>query len=270
MIPGAAWGMHGVPMESWLEVVQHGKRRRHALRPGLTRVGGPGCELEVSIHGADQLHVWDEPARLLFVGTGERPRIQGSTAEMWPLSAGDRIEWHDLVLTFDRKPSAARLEEIEPPAPAPVERDQGPQGRAWRRVRAGLLFEMGLTDRAAAKHWQESIQRGVFDPDACAADLVTAEPDGVVAERVLDRSGRLLRDLVMQPLLRGVDGAKRAVRGAARTGLAYLVTQVLVTLVFMALFLAVLLVVRLRWGWSVDGMLDGLLERLPGAGPEGG
>ena len=80
---------------------------------------------------------------------------------------------------------------------------------------------------------------------------------------MLERSGRLLRDLLMAPYQRGMKGAGRRARGAARSGLAFLLAQLIVLLVFTALIGVVLLVVRLRWGWSLDGFLDGLIELVP-------
>ena len=60
------------------------------LAPGLTRVGGPGCELVLAGGGADQLHLWDQPPKVLFVGKGERPRINGRARDESALAAGDR------------------------------------------------------------------------------------------------------------------------------------------------------------------------------------
>jgi hypothetical protein len=53
------------------------------------------------------------------------------------------------------------------------------------------------------------------------------------------------------------------VRGAARSGAAFLVAQVVVIGVLVVLLAVVLLVLRLRWGWSVDAFLDRIVELVP-------
>jgi hypothetical protein len=126
-----------------------------------------------------------------------------------------------------------------------------------------MLFELGLADRAAARRWQEAVLRGEFDPDAAARELEQGASAVPGDPRLLERSGRLLRDLLMAPYQRGLRGAGRRVRGAARSGVAFLVAQVVIVLVFALLFAVVLLVVRLRWGWSVDGFLDRVLDLVP-------
>src|SRR5262245_57884048 len=76
-----------------LEVEEGGTVRREPLAPGLTRVGGPGCEVTLARAGADQLHVWDDPPKLVFVGKGERPRVEGQSVDEIALGGGERVEW---------------------------------------------------------------------------------------------------------------------------------------------------------------------------------
>ncbi|HVS18549.1 MAG TPA: hypothetical protein VMT18_08110, partial [Planctomycetota bacterium] len=62
---------------------------------------------------------------------------------------------------------------------------------------------------------------------------------------------------------RGARGAGRRVRHATRSMAAALVAQLLVIVTLLGLLALALVVVRLRWGFSVDGWLDGVIELLP-------
>jgi hypothetical protein len=242
-----------------LEVEEGGSTRRVALARGLTRVGGAGCEVVLAGGGADQLHLWDDPPKLVFVGKGAQPRVDGRSVEEIALAGGEGIEWCGARLRLQRVGQPVLREiPLPPAAAAPL-----PDERAWARVRAGLQAELGLVDRGAARRWQEAVLRGEFDPDACARDLNAAGQAQPGDPRLLERTGRLLRDLLMAPYQRGLRGAGRRARGAARSGLAFLIAQVLILLVFALLFGVVLLVVHVRWGWSVDGFLDSLLDLVP-------
>lgn len=241
-----------------LEIEADGATRRLPLARGLTRVGGPGCEVVLEGAGADQLHLWDDPLKLVFVGKGELPSVDGAPVEERALGGGETLAWRGARLVL-RRLGAPVIQEIPLPAPAPARPDE----RSWARVRAGLLFELGLADRAAARRWQEAVLRGEFDPDAAARELEHGASAPPGDPRLLERSGRLLRDLLMAPYQRGLRGAGRRVRGAARSGVAFLVVQGVVLLVMTLLLAVVLLVLRLRWGWSVDGFLDRLVELVP-------
>src|SRR5688572_23440708 len=62
-------GVWNLAVGEWvLEVDEGGAVRRETLASGLTRVGGQGCEITLARAGADQLHVWDAPPKLVFVG----------------------------------------------------------------------------------------------------------------------------------------------------------------------------------------------------------
>jgi hypothetical protein len=241
-----------------LEIEQAGAVRRVPLVRGLTRIGGPGCEVVLDGAGADQLHLWDDPLKLVFIGKGELPRVDGAAVEERALDGGERLEWRGVRLALRRLESPV-IQEIPLPAAPPARPDE----RAWTRVRAGLLFELGLADRAAARRWQEAVLRGEFDPDAAARELEHGAAAAPGDARLVERSGRLLRDLLMAPYQRGLRGAGRRVRGAARSGAAFLVAQVVVIGVLVVLLAVVLLVLRLRWGWSVDAFLDRIVELVP-------
>ena len=132
--------------------------------------------------------------------------------------------------------------------------------RAWRRLQAGMLVERGLANRKEAKRWQDAVQRGEFDPDACARDIVgesNVEPDDT---RLLERAARLQRDLLMSPLQRGLRGAGRKARGATRNGIAFLISQAMALVVYTLVILVILLLARMQGGFSLDGALDRVLS----------
>lgn len=263
--PARLCGIHG-RMSSWLRFEGAGSpsgESRVELKSGLTRLGGAGCEVVLPEASADQLHVWDEPPRMKFVGVGERPRVGERSVEEHPLLPGDRIRWAGVTMTYERDPQRPVLEELAPEASAPdLAAARDPRG--WRRVRAGIMAELGLAESGAVRRWQDAVRRGTFDPDACAEELLSQPLKSTSEDRITDRTSRLERDLLMAPLQRGASGAGRAVRGAARTGLAYLMSQVFVAVVFASLFAVVLLLVRLRWSWDVNAFLDGILDLIPG------
>lgn len=251
--------MHGPVAEAWFEIEEPGgSRRRVDVAVGRTVLGGPGDAVVVAAAGTDRLHVWDEPARLVFVGDGTPPTVDGEGVEERALSVGDRIEWHGFALVFRR---AARLEEeapVAPPKRAKPEASATGEGRLWRRVKAGLLVELGLVDAARARPWQERVRSGEFEPDKCAKDLLAAAGDESVAGPLAERTARLQRDLLMAPLQSGARGAGRRARAAAKRGLAYAVAQLVVLLIFLALVMIGLLVARLMLDWSIDEFLDGI------------
>jgi hypothetical protein len=240
-----------------LEVEEGGSVRRQPLAPGLTRVGGPGCEVALARAGADQLHVWDDPPKLVFVGKGERPRVEGQAVDELALGGGERIEWQGATLRLTRAEKAGRSSE---PAPAAVTADEP----AWTQVKAGMLFELGLADKELARRWQQAVARGQFDADACARELVRSSRATPGDRRVLERSTRLLRELLMGPGKVPARSSARTERKESRSLLALIAMQVTVILSQIFLFTVVLVVVRWRWGWSIDGFIDQLLERLRG------
>lgn len=254
---------------AWLDVDLGEGVLRRDLEPGLTLVGGEEGSHRVPGTGTDRLHVWDRPPKLLFVGEGDGPRVNGERRDEAELRNGDSIDWRGARLVFGT--AEAELEEVELPAPvdgvpAPAPALSTHADRLWRRLRAGLLVELGLADKAAANRWQEAVIRGEFEPDACARDVLAAGDLAPDDERLVERSGRLLRDLLMAPRQRGVRGAGRRARGAARKGLAYALSQLVVIVIFLLIALAALFTVRVRWGWSVDAFLDGIRGVFGGGG----
>lgn len=138
------------------------------------------------------------------------------------------------------------------------------QARAWRRLLAGLLVEQGVGSKDVAKRWQAMVKSGDFDPDRFAEEQLAAsaldDPD--LGAKVLTRSTRLERDLLMTPLLKGVSGASRKVRGAARSGAAALVTQALVVLSVSVLAFLFLLVLSFK-GVEFDPFFQAILDWIP-------
>lgn len=135
--------------------------------------------------------------------------------------------------------------------------------RNWRRVKAGLLVELGLADKGAARRAQDAVRTGSFDVDAAASELLGTSGVDDGDSRLSERSARLARDLMMTPLQRGARGVARRTRQATRSGVAWLVTQAVVV-GFVALMVFVALVVaRYQWGLSVDQALDRVLSLLP-------
>jgi hypothetical protein len=68
----------------------------------------------------------------------------------------------------------------------------------------------------------------------------------------------------MASFQRGVRGASRKVRGAARGGSAFLVANLVAVLVYSLLIGTLLVLGRARWQWSLDGTIDDVLKYLSG------
>lgn len=153
------------------------------------------------------------------------------------------------------------LEEIEDPQP---EDGLGPaEVRALRRVLAGLLVETGGAEKAAVKRWQKAVLEKTWDADACADELIATARPGASAEGALaERAARLQRDLLMASHLRGIKGASRRVRGATRNASAALLVQVAVFVVMAAIIAIGLVVARVGYEKSIDGIIDRVVETL--------
>lgn len=254
--------------QAWIELTDaRGTRHRHSLREGLTTIGGRRGDVALADTDGDQLHIWDRPPKLLFVGAGEPPKVNGRAAEEHALRSGDVIEWRGARLEFSGL-AFAQLEEIElPPEPAPVApvaTGATSEDPAWNRLRAGLLVELGLAEPQAARRWQDAILRSEFEPESCARDLLSSSSVPAGDPRLLERATRLQRDLIMSPVQRGLRGQTRRIRSAASNWFAMVLMQLLVLVVFMALFGVALFIVRVRWEWSVDAYLDRLAALLRG------
>ncbi len=261
----------------WLEITDEGGRqRRESLNRGLTRVGGRDGEIALAGSGGEQLHVYDQPPRMVYVGSGSPPLRDGEPFEETALSSGDRVEWKGARIVFRGPASEASLEEIpvidDPPAATLPATGPGlapgevalsaDEARAWRRLRAGLLVELGLADKQVARSWQDAVRRGEFDADACARELLAAEralgDPRRASERVIERTAMLARDLLMAPLLRGGRGATRKARQAVKGTVAMALSQLLALLVYSVIVLVMLLLLRHR-GLEFDAFFDRIL-----------
>lgn len=254
-----------------LEIRRGDHVRRVELPAGLLRLGGAGTDVVLEDAPGGELHLWDDPPKLVLASGGAPLRVDGEETSEALLTDGARVRWGEYLIAF-HAPPAPVIEEIEPaaspgsavpPAPAapPAERAAQEAGRAWELVRAGLLVDLGLTDRAALKRWREAVLRGEFDPAACARDLAGPSPPGGDDPRLVERARRLLRDFLMADLARGVRGASRRARAATKSGVAMLVAQATALLVYTAVIFTILVLVRKKWGLSVDGWLDAVLGR---------
>jgi hypothetical protein len=164
----------------------------------------------------------------------------------------------------------AALEEVAVAAPAPIQAGNAGAGasaglapaeeRVWRRLKAGMLVELGMADRVTAKRWQDAVVSNAFDPDRCAEDILARS--GVLPgdPRLLERSSRLVRDLLMAPLLAGTRGATRRARQATKGIVAMIVAQSITFVIYSTIVLVALLLLRVR-NVSVDGFLDRILGR---------
>ena len=214
----------------------------------------------------DRVFVHGPTGRVRFEGDGARPRYRGELRDEFDLLSGETFDWGGAELSFLQRGDAV-LEEIElpppsaavaPPAPAP-ERDRAEQ-RILDRLRAGILVEQGHIPRGVLKRWQERVVQKEFDADACAEEFLQEGAERRDDAHVVERSGRLLRDMLMSSLLQGARGAGRKARTAAKTGMAYLISQVMAVLVFSVLALVFLLALRFK-GVGIDAFLDKLLLR---------
>ncbi len=256
----------------WLDISDASGTRREALRDGLTRIGGVDGEIPLEASGSDQLHVWDRPPRAIFVGGGTAPTLNGRALDEEQLKPGDQLEWHGVKLVYGGEAAPddhAALEEIPlapPPAPAAaqpavVARGLPPEeDKVWKRLQAGLLVELSMADRVTAKRWQDAVMRDDFDADQCAREILARSPGRGGDPKMIERSGRLLRDLLMAPLLSGSRGASRKARQAAKGGMAMILSQGIAFVVYSLIVLAILLLLRLR-GVEFDALFDRMMMR---------
>ena len=289
-----------------MEVLEAGELRRFPLAPGRTRIGGLGCEVVLASAPAGEVHIWDGPPRALYTGGGAPPSMDGLPQDELPLADGLTLTWGAARITY-RHPAletAGVLEEL-PEAQAPVARlaatsaatsagasagaptapvaplgglapsappSRGGAGaeRVSQRLRAGLLADQNLAAAPVLQKWREAVKQREFDADACAREVLAAATAREDDARLLERSGRLLRDLLMAPLMRGAKGASRKARAATRSGAAFLLSQVVAVGAYTLLLGLIFLLLRARWGWSPDGLLDGILETLGQLVPDPG
>jgi hypothetical protein len=126
---------------AWIEWTGgDGTRRRVELKRGLTVVGGARADVQVEGAESDQLHVWDQPAKLIFVGFGAPPTVGGAPFEERALKTGDVVEWRGLRLEFGGLMGAV-IEEIplaEPVRPAVSARPGAPSAASATPATGGF------------------------------------------------------------------------------------------------------------------------------------
>ncbi|MFT7169845.1 MAG: hypothetical protein ACI80K_002985 [Paracoccaceae bacterium] len=260
-----------------LELKRGSKTQAVSLQAGLTRIGPKGGRgIDIGIEGAEgELHVWDSPPKVVRVQGADALVSAGALVEELLLSDETEFVWCGVKFRFRELPPV--LQEIVEPAgndrssrgatagrPS-MSPDPGTQ-RAWERVAAGLLVECGLADKSVAKRWQGAVVQHEWDADACAREILSASSAGLSDPKFLERAGRLERDLVMASFQRGMRGASRRARGAARSGAAFFVANVVAISVYSAIILALLILARVNYEWSLDGIIDRLVDAVtPGS-----
>jgi len=133
--------------------------------------------------------------------------------------------------------------------------------RVWTRLVAGLWVDVGLADKKVVRAAQNAVLAKEFNADQFAQDVLSTAPERI-HPRIVERAGQLGRDLLMMPLQTGVRGAMRKTRQAGRRGMALFISQLLAIGVYTLLLVAVVFLVRVRYDFSVDGWVDGILEAI--------
>jgi hypothetical protein len=259
--------------EATLTIQTSGNARTVALRPGLTRIGAEGARgVHVGIPGAEgELHLWDDPHKVVRVSGVAPITVGGQTVEEFALDHGASFEWcgahFELDLAGDvlEELSAPAPAPVAPPAPAPSQTGSGPglgpaETQAFERVAAGILVDVGLADKAVAKRWQAAVIAQEWDADAAARAILTASPGAMADPKFLARAARLERDLLMASFQRGVKGASRKVRGAAKNSTAFFVANVVALSVYSAIIFALLIIARVSYEWDLNGIIDGMVD----------
>lgn len=273
--------------EPKLEITTGGRTIVTPLRPGLTRIGPLGGRgVHVEIDGATgELHIWDEPPKVVRVQGDDALVADGNMVEEALLEDGTVFAWSGAKFRY-LAPAPAPA--VAPVLPEPVLMEPvlmeiveeapplfgGPGGntpgagtvlgenelRAWRRVSAGLLVEVGLADKKATKRWQAAVVRQEWDADAAARDILAASAAGTSDPKFVERAGRLERDLLMSSFQSGVKGASRRARGAARSTTAFLLANVIAIVCYSAIILALAILARIKYEWTLDGIIDRMVE----------
>lgn len=253
--------------EAWLDVHKGGQTNRHALAAGRTRIGGEGCDVVLdgtagAASDSGELHIWMSPPRVVYVGRGDPPLLDGRVFEQAPLEPGSSLQWRDAVLVFGQGPGVLEALDEDPGQGGPESPVGTVQDDVAGRVRSGLLADLNLTDNQAVKRWRAAVIASEFDPTACARELLAGERVPPGDTRLLERATRLQRDLLMSAHQRGVKGVRRRARAATRSGAAYVLANLIAISIYTLVVLAVMLLVRVQYGTSFDGTLDGILEGL--------
>ena len=224
--------MHGAVARTWIETTGPDGGRRLELSGRTLRVGAGAADLQVAVPADEWLELGGVPPRLVLHGAGPAPLINGRALRELALAHGDRIEWGGTVLVFRSEDPSQGLQPLVAPSGAQLD------ALVAARLQAGILCELELVDRAPSRRWQDAVVAGAFEPDAAARELLAAAHAGA-------------------------RGAGRRARHAARSLAAALVAQLLVVVVLLTLGIVALVVVRLRWGFSVDGWLDRVIDIVP-------
>jgi hypothetical protein len=236
----------GPVSDAWLEIEVGGIRSRADLRKGLTRLGGPGCDVVIPGAPEGELHVWSDPPKIMRIAGRAELEVEGRCAEECPLESGVRIRWAAITMVY--KVDQPVLQEIafSTPGPAPAtvvaRRPSDPEDRAWQRVRAGLAIDLGLVEKRVVGRWQDVVLRQEFDADACAREILAS------TEKFL-----------MTSLHRGVKGATRKMRSQAVSGSAFLMANAIGILIYTGIVLVVMLLARFKWQTSFDALFDTVL-----------
>jgi hypothetical protein len=255
----------------WLSIRSSGAEQRVPLDRSVIRIGGVGCDIVTPGIGGGQLHVWTQPPKAVRVGGGPELFVAGRRVDEALLEPGVVAVWGDLELSVGGVSSV--LEELPPDpvasAAAGAARGQfpatgsalGPNAqRVHDRLEAGLLVELGLAHKDVTKRWQASVVQGEWDADACAREVLDRREVGPEDPRLLERAGRLQRDLVMASFQRGLRKASRSVRGAARQGSAIVLANIVAFVCFSLIIAAIAFLLRVRWDVSFDGYIDRVLD----------
>lgn len=267
-----------------LEITTTAGTSTQDLKPGLTRVGAPGAPgIDIAVEGAGgELHIWDSPPKVVRVQGDDALIVDGDMHEEALIHGGSTFAWSgakfrvhaaapvlEEIVEPKRKKTAAR-----PQADTPAGRSSIPGAptspeavRAWQRLSAGLLVEVGLADKAATKRWQAAVVQKEWDADACARDVLGAtDPSATSDGRFVERAGRLERDLLMSSFQRGIKGASRRMRGAAKNTTAMIFANLMALGVYSAIILALLILARVKYEWSLDGIIDRMISAVsPGS-----
>ena len=252
----------GPVTEAWLEIEVGGIKSRADLRSGLTRLGGPGCDVVIPGAPEGELHVWSDPPKVIKISGRAELEVDGRAADECPLQSGQGLRWGGVSMSY--KNDRPVLQELAVASPAAASAgpllSTDPNDKAWRRVQAGIAIDLGLTERQAVGRWQEAVLRQEFDADACAREILGASEKFALDDpRVIERSGRLLRDFLMASLQRGVKGASRKVRAQAVSGSAFLMANAIGILVYTGIVLVVMLLARFKWNPSFDALFANAL-----------
>lgn len=246
---------------AWLEIEVGGVTSRADLRPGMTRLGGPGCDVVIPGAPEGELHVWTDPPKVIRIAGRAELEVRGKCAEEAYLEADEAIRWGGVSMRF--RQAQPVLEEIPVASPAAAAAPAAPAARsdrAMRRVQAGLAIDLDLADKGLVQRWQQTVLHKEFDADACAREVLAGSDKFALDDpRVVERCGRLLRDFVMASLQRGVQGAGRRARSRAVGGSAFLMANTIGILIYTGIVLVVMLLVRFKWGTSFDAMFDNVL-----------